>query len=91
MFCHHFPSVVITASLRGGIWGHNTSLTAPSIIEVPVPTRESEQSRVLALSFYYFLRFFNLILYLFRQRGILFFFIFFSYFFAFYSFSWKTY
>lgn len=77
MFCHYFPSVVITTSLRGGICGHNTSLTALSIIEVPVSTWESEQSRVLALSFYHLLRFFNRILYLFRQRGILFFFHFF--------------
>ena len=41
------------APLRGGVWAHNTSLTPPLFIEVPVPSQEMERS----YRFFLFLRF----------------------------------
>jgi hypothetical protein len=36
-------------SLRVDVWAHKTSLTPPLYIEVPVPSQESEWSRVCVL------------------------------------------
>jgi hypothetical protein len=36
-------------SLRGKVWAHQTSLTPSLFIEVPVPSQESERSRICVL------------------------------------------
>jgi hypothetical protein len=59
-------------SLGEEVWVHKTSLTQPLSIEVSVPRQESERSciYVLGVSFFLFLRYFNLIFELIRQSGI---------------------
>ena len=58
-----------TISIRGEAWAHKTSLTQPLFIEVRVPIQEKEQSYTCVLwwRFCLFLRFWYLILKLFRQ------------------------
>ena len=58
--------VFIIISLRGEVWAHKTSLFPPPLIEVPIPSQESEHFFVcicvLGYRFFLFLRFWYLIL-----------------------------
>ena len=47
VFYLHVESTCMTASLRGEVWAHKSSLIPQLLIEVPVPRQDSERSILL--------------------------------------------